>query len=619
MNVFKIQIADGSSKKNYVDECLAENRITTHIDFARELIETIKPGDIGIVHKGSHAVCLIKVLYKITDPTEVVGTSFGHDFKVEILQYYKELQDTFSLKDQGKNVGHNGTYTLWQENSQKPVYNFITSWYNLIKSKMQQEEIIKVLEYKKQIILQGPPGTGKTYMAEAIAKQLTEVETVSNPMELLNDFYKSFDSQDTDIIQQRQKRKDLKERFLNKFPKEHIKDLGLEEYCIGTGGNDSFCWWIERGLKVLGYYFPGSALSYRIYWSKSKDEYVKSGWIKEIEDDTKAMKEVAEALHKLINTRDYLEGQKYFGNSFILKLLNTYYPEEYAPVNAVNYIKNALALFSIDDTDLDFVQLNQRLLTLHHQKNKEFSKDLKPHEFMKFLVENFNLKEGEKLDADQIVAKGDYELVQFHPAYSYEDFVRGIVAEVVEKQPTFNVKNKILAQFAERAIDNPKAKFILIIDEINRANLPAVLGELIYALEYRGKPVNSLYELDEEREISLPNNLFIIGTMNTADRSVGHIDYAIRRRFAFKDVLPNEALVPSFAKDKFQTVSGLFSNEFLSSDFRKNDVQIGHSYFMAKDKEELDIKIKYEVIPILKEYVKDGVLSNKALDVISTL
>lgn len=144
------------------------------------------------------------------------------------------------------------------------------------------------------------------------------------------------------------------------------------------------------------------------------------------------------------------------------------------------------------------------------------------------------------------------------------------------------------------------------------------MGELIYALEYRGKPVNSIYELNE-REIKLPANLLIIGTMNTADRSVGHIDYAIRRRFAFIDVLPNEALVPTFAKEKFHIVSGLFSKEFLSSDFRKDDVQIGHSYFMAKDKEELDIKVKYEVVPILKEYVKDGVLSDKALGLIASL
>src|SRR5690606_14650101 len=80
--------------------------------------------------------------------------------------------------------------------------------------------------------------------------------------------------------------------------------------------------------------------------------------------------------------------------------------------------------------------------------------------------------------------------------------------------------------------------YVLIIDEINRANLSSVLGELIYALEYRGEEVQSMYAVDGSNKLILPPNLYIIGTMNTADRSVGHIDYAIKRRFAFVDVLP---------------------------------------------------------------------------------
>ena len=498
-----------------------------------------------------------------------------------------------------------------------PSYIFIDSWFNSINKISQMTDLIKVLEYKKQIILQGPPGTGKTYTAEAIAKQLTEVETFSNPNEMLDEFYKNFNTEDNEIVKERIERKELREQFLDEFRKEKLKELSLENYCIGTGERDNFCWWIERGLKILGYYFPGSSLSYRLYWSKSKDEYVKSGFVKEITDESEAMKAVAEAIYNLVESKNYNEAKKYFGESYILKILNTYYPEEYAPINAVSYIKNALALFSIEVSDFDFVQLNQRLLALHQQKNIEFNKAVTPHEFMRFLVENFNLKEGIKLSNNHVVVKGAYELVQFHPAYSYEDFVRGIVAEVIDKQPTFTVKNKILAEFAEKATDNPKAKFVLIIDEINRANLPAVLGELIYALEYRGKSVNSLYEYEyegvRERKIKLPNNLYIIGTMNTADRSVGHIDYAIRRRFSFIDVLPDEMYVPDFAKDKFQSVSNLFEKKFLASEFKRDDVQIGHSYFMASTIEELEIKIKFEVVPILKEYVKDGVLTEEAI------
>jgi 5-methylcytosine-specific restriction protein B len=578
-----------------------------HGDFKNiETLKLIEVGDILVMKSSStkgpkHSITFTKV----KGIGQVISKISDHKFE---MKWFKN--ETFPLDFDG--ISYRKTIESLREDS-------ISNYVNSLMNEIENESIIKVLKHKKQIILQGPPGTGKTYTAEAIAKQLTEVETVSNPNELADSFYQNFDAQDPVIINERQERQKLRSQFLENFPIENLKNLTLEEYCIGTGERDNFCWWIERGLQPLGYYFPGSSRSYRIYWSKSNDEYSKNGILKEIEDDTEAMKIVAEYLDKVTVNEDYNEGKKFFGPSFILKLLNTYYPDKYVPVNAVNYIKNALALFGIEPNDLDFVQLNQRLLALHNENNTKFGTDVKPHEFMRFLVDNFNLKKGEKLNKNQVIAKGAFELVQFHPAYSYEDFVRGIVAEVEDQQPSFVVKNKILAEFAERASDNPKAKFVLIIDEINRANLPAVLGELIYALEYRGKPVNSLYEYEGERAIKLPNNLYIIGTMNTADRSVGHIDYAIRRRFSFVDILPNEMHVPDFAKGKFEQVSNLFSNDFLASDFKKEDVQIGHSYFMATSKEELDIKIKYEVVPILKEYVKDGVLNEKATEEIDKL
>ena len=155
--------------------------------------------------------------------------------------------------------------------------------------------------------------------------------------------------------------------------------------------------------------------------------------------------------------------------------------------------------------------------------------------------------------------------------------------------------------------------FVFIIDEINRANLPAVLGELIYALEYRGSEVESLYEIEEDRKLILPENLYIIGTMNTADRSVGHIDYAIRRRFAFVDIFPErEVIKDDQAKLLFDQVQTLFSGDFLSSDFDKKDVQLGHSYFISENKDQLKLKLEYEIKPLLKEYVKDGIFLKEA-------
>lgn len=186
--------------------------------------------------------------------------------------------------------------------------------------------------------------------------------------------------------------------------------------------------------------------------------------------------------------------------------------------------------------------------------------------------------------------------------------------------------------------------YVLIIDEINRANLPSVLGELIYALEYRDEPVKSMYEYEGKREIILPSNLYIIGTMNTADRSVGHIDYAIKRRFAFVDVLPKNLKVElgnDFDISLFEEVTKLFiknydpsadynnkiiieKSEHLNSDFEPKDVWLGHSYFIKQyEKDEngeniigksydFKMRLDYEIKPILLEYIKDGILKESA-------
>jgi len=255
----------------------------------------------------------------------------------------------------------------------------------------------------------------------------------------------------------------------------------------------------------------------------------------------------------------------------------------------------------------------------------------------------------EKANIDDI--KEQVTLIQFHPSYSYEDFVRGIVAKTEKGKGggiKYVVENKVLAEMAQKAkgslddkyfdketteeekeeILEKSDKFIVIIDEINRANLSSVLGELIYALEYRDEAVESMYslkedkdgksiDLEKQREIILPKNLYIIGTMNTADRSVGHIDYAIRRRFSFESVLPDESVVND--KELFEKVEALFYEDkkaktkakTLSIEFFPDDVQLGHSYFIGKS-DELNKKLQYQVKPLLHEYIKDGVLEENS-------
>ena len=128
-------------------------------------------------------------------------------------------------------------------------------------------------------------------------------------------------------------------------------------------------------------------------------------------------------------------------------------------------------------------------------------------------------------------AGSTWEIVQFHPSYNYEDFVRGIQSAVTASGSIeYQVVDRIFAMMCREAKSH-SGKHVLIIDEINRANLSAVLGELLYGLEYRGEPVRTLYSVNGNSELTVPKNLYVIGTMNTADRSIGLLDYAVRRRF----------------------------------------------------------------------------------------
>lgn len=132
---------------------------------------------------------------------------------------------------------------------------------------------------------------------------------------------------------------------------------------------------------------------------------------------------------------------------------------------------------------------------------------------------------------------GKVRLVQFHPSYAYEDFFQGYrpVAE-----GGFRLKNGPLAQLAEDAAEEPATPYVLIVDEINRANLAKVFGELYFLLEYRDQSVQLLYGDEGSEDFALPANVFLIGTMNTADRSIALVDAAMRRRFAFVSLHPDD-------------------------------------------------------------------------------
>ena len=184
---------------------------------------------------------------------------------------------------------------------------------------------------------------------------------------------------------------------------------------------------------------------------------------------------------------------------------------------------------------------------------------------------------------------GDFEVVQFHPSYSYEDFVEGFRPRLIDGQPVFKLVPGPLRRIAEKARKNSKSTFILVIDELNRGNVSKVLGELYFLLEYRDESVRLQYGGDDEG-FSLPPNLWFICTMNTADHSIALMDAALRRRFYFAPFFPDEPPVKGLLR-RWLTKHGhdTWVADLVDAANNKleRNVGVGPSYFM-RDGQTLD-------------------------------
>lgn len=416
------------------------------------------------------------------------------------------------------------------------------------------EPLVNLIIYKKQIILQGPPGTGKTKLATELAYQLLDKQTSNGQLKLIQ-FHPSYTYED------------------------FVRGIVAKPNIDGSG----IIYQAEN--NVLGK-FAEEALEN--YLDSKKDN---------------------QTISREIQMQFYFEEFK------------EYIFDKIEESDGFYELTDSVGLITTDDKDaFRYKGKNDGWVK---NGNRMLFKDL----FIAFDDENKvrqDIKKNTKVSG----------LARQHASYfirvlnKFQDFIE-------DNKYTFDKDNDARIELKN---------YVLIIDEINRANLSSVLGELIYALEYRGKSIGSIYAVEEKKEIILPPNLYIIGTMNTADRSVGHIDYAIRRRFAFVEVLPKNLkaeLGNDFDESLFMEVANLFianydpsidySKElksirsvYLNSDFDPKDVWLGHSYFIKqyeKDENGNDIKgnpfdfnmrLEYEIKPILLEYVKDGILKESA-------
>jgi 5-methylcytosine-specific restriction enzyme B len=197
-------------------------------------------------------------------------------------------------------------------------------------------------------------------------------------------------------------------------------------------------------------------------------------------------------------------------------------------------------------------------------------------------------------------------LTQFHAETTYSDFIYGIRPNLNQNQLGYIEQLGDFSKALQYAKDTGEPT-VLIIDEINRANLSNVLGPIFYLFEYKQESTETTIEIFPKYKINqLPNNFYVIATMNTADRSLAVVDFALRRRFAWYTLKPKIIIDnKNFSRDDFLRFEGIF-NWYANSN--ELTLQPGQGYFLASSEEEMKNRIKYELLPLIREYLQEGLM-----------
>lgn len=534
------------------------------------------------------------------------------------------------------------TYGYPSVGGQAPVVSYKSSLKK--KENTQMTNYKNLLKYKKQIILQGPPGTGKTKVANEIAEDLME-DNFEKSHFVHDDFLKikindvlktPFDGSFFAITEVKRDEQFFMVKPYNAKNTYKVTYEQIHKCLNAKGWNDGSDKWNHSGN---GPYLVAIAKEIvvlkrkelkekccsiiQFHPSYTYEDFVRGIMVKPNPDGDGVL---YEAENKILGTFADEAFQNYKLNKEpisisvsdveLFDLFISDIKEKIADSDEQRFsLTDAVYLFEPDEKRFKYKGDNW----IAHGKglNMKFS------ELQKIIASNVT----ERAQVKQL--DGVEELTKQHATY----FIK-----VVEMFYEFRSNHS--SNQGNKQIKTTLKNYVLIIDEINRANLSSVLGELIYALEYRGESVDSMYAIDKNNKLTLPPNLYIIGTMNTADRSVGHIDYAIRRRFAFVDVLPEILSINDFEKDLFVTVAKLFvkeldsqweSSSYLSPEFAPKDVMLGHSYFIQQYEKDdrgnniidrpydFKMRVKYEIVPILREYIKDGILNEKAINEIDKI
>lgn len=215
---------------------------------------------------------------------------------------------------------------------------------------------------------------------------------------------------------------------------------------------------------------------------------------------------------------------------------------------------------------------------------------------------------------EQLVSEGRVVFTTFHQSFGYEDFIQGLRPDTKADGMKFKTVDGVFKKIADRAMMDTENDYVLIIDEINRGNISKIFGELITLIEddKRWGEANQLSAiLPSGQKFAVPNNLYIVGTMNSADKSISLIDTALRRRFAFVEKAPDARIL---SNSKMKGVL-LALNKYIKNELRSTDLLIGHAFFIGKDEVDLEEIMNNHIIPLLYEYFFDDENKvKKALD-----
>lgn len=530
----------------------------------------------------------------------------------------------------------------------------------------------------------------------------------------------------------------LLNEFLKRFPKENIENMDLETYTNPDNKEETFTYWVEFKLNALGGIRGGSAYKYGIYkynLNPSKRNGInkqdpnqserngykfddKYSWAEKYSEETaeeawtNVRNEILEII-KHVSNKEYEKIEKVnLGDAYKWKIAFLYSKGKLVPVYKHETLLRSANRLGIDTKNCHTISyLQKELMTRFENREKDENlKDINDiYEFGGYIwkigtheLEQSNqiIKYGAPGTGKTYTAKKEAEeffdiwkletgnqnlefsnhteFVQFHPTYTYEDFIEGIKPVMdVNGKPELKLKNGVFKTFCKEAakyeiwllkhfgnfekkkldeitvgdviekIENGEdcpfnnindkdqkdliSKYIppyfFIIDEINRADLSRVFGELMYCLEYRGyegriKTQYSEIQNDEtvfyDKSFFIPNNLYIIGTMNNIDRSVESFDFALRRRFLWQRVDPDKKVLEKYfnEKEQFDFIEIINNWGKLNENIEKHsllgkDYQIGHSYLMKLDKYPNCTKTQYKDIiwnkhikPILEEYFR---------------